>query len=338
MIPHSRPRFGPEFEQALLRTLASGHIVMGKEAEQLEVEVAAVLRRPAAAAVDSGTAALELAIRALAGQQRIQRIGIPAYTCSSVLHAILNAGCTPVLMDCGDDLCLLPDAPARAQGMDAMVLVHPFGMMEPLVAAEWPCPVIEDIAQSAGAVLNGQPIGSFGDVAVASFHATKPWGGAYGGMVLGDTALIETVRMMRDPDHGGELSAYAGHHQLSDLHAAVARCRLAQAGEELERRRQVFGKLATLFADSDDRILCKNRGNDFRFIIRVEQAAAVIQHLRGREIMAARPVQISLDSLVAGDCPGAQRAWDSMVSIPLLADMSEDEFQRIGEAIGSCAL
>lgn len=334
MIPHSRPRFGAAFEQALLRTLASGYVLMGSEVAKLESELGSYLGR-GAAAVDSGTAALELALRALAFDHPTGKVGIPAYSCTSVLHAVVNAGCQPVLMDCGDDLCLLPEtALACAQTLDVVVLVHPFGMVEPLAQADWPCPVIEDIAQSAGAVLEGRPVGSFGHAAIASFHATKPWGGAYGGMVLADEAMVRQVRMMRDPDHGGEMPDYAGHHQLSDLHAAMARCRFAQAQAEALLRRDVADLLSNFFEDvADAEVLCGRRGNDYRFLVRVEQAESLISHLRDQGVMAARPVQTPLCTVVAGDCPGAERAWRQVVSLPLLADMCPDEIAQMKRAV-----
>lgn len=335
-IPHSRPRFGPAFTKVARRVIDSGYLLMGSEAAHLEREISTFVGQPVAAAVDSGTAALELSLRALAAGRRVERVGIPAYVCSSVLHGVRNAGCTPVLMDCGDDLCLLPDAVAQAEAMDAVVVVHPFGLVEPLAAANWPCPMIEDIAQSAGAVLDGRPVGNFGDIAVTSFHATKPWGGAYGGMVLGTAELVERVKMMRDPDHGDEQTGYAGHHQLSDLHAALAACRFTQAEAEQELRSNSFDRLMALFTDdTTGRVLHERRGNDFRFLVRVEQAGELIQHLHEQGVMAARPVQAPLSALVGHNCPGAQEAWEQMVSIPLLADMSNAELKQIQRAINS---
>lgn len=336
IIPHSRPRFGPAFKQAMQRVLDSGYLLMGDEAQRLEQEVSSLLGHPAAAAVDSGTAALELALRALAAGHRPRVVGIPAYCCTSVLHAVLNAGCTPVPMDCDENLCLFPDAIAKAKNLDAVIVVHPFGMVEPLATASWPCPMIEDIAQSAGAQLNGRPVGTFGTITVASFHATKPWGGAYGGMVLANRGLVEQVRLMRDPDHGRESLHYAGHHQLSDLHAALALCRLAQTDEERKQRRRVFDRLYTLFEDKNIEVLQTTRGNDFRFLIRVDQAEPVIRSLRDSGIMAAKPVQVPLSRMVEADCPGVERAWNQIVSIPLLVDMSDEEFAQIEAAIKTC--
>ena len=238
MIPHSRPVFGKAYSDALIRIVESGHVAMGGEALLLEREVAQRIQKASAVAVDSGTSAISLVLKALIRKDGNNRVGIPAYCCSSVLYAVLAAGYEPVCMDCGEDLRLIPDqALTEAAALDVVILVHPFGMVEPMAAEAWPCPVIEDIAQAAGAELNGRPVGSFGDVTIASFYATKPWGGAYGGMVASnDHALCEVIKAMRDPDGAVQLQDYAGHHQLSDLHAGMANVRLESVDDEQSAR------------------------------------------------------------------------------------------------------
>ncbi|MDQ7011983.1 MAG: DegT/DnrJ/EryC1/StrS family aminotransferase, partial [Mariprofundaceae bacterium] len=104
MIPHSRPRFGSAFIEAVTKVLQSGHVVMGERAAALEAQVGGKLGVDYAVALDSGTSALMLAFRALGREKPLRRVGIPAYCCSSVYFAVRAAGCEPVWMDCGDDL------------------------------------------------------------------------------------------------------------------------------------------------------------------------------------------------------------------------------------------
>jgi len=338
MIPHSRPRFGQNYCDRLVQVAESGITAMGPEAERLEQRLAGMLGRSCAVAVDSGTSAIMLALRSLAAERPVRRVGIPAYTCSSVLYAVRAAGCEPVCMDCGDDLRLTAGAPARASDLDAVVLVHPFGMVEPLAATQWPCPVIEDIAQSAGAQLNGRPLGSFGDVAVASFYATKPWGGAYGGMLLSnDESLCDRVRSMCDPDGATALQSYAGHHQLSDLHAAMASVRLDMAEEESRSRRKLAEAMDEWFDGRAGPVAGFNNGNGYRYIVRTDgDAERWLKVMRGHGITAARPVAMPVSRLLGGEAPGAEKAWRECVSLPLLADASDAEMDRIREAVQAC--
>jgi len=324
-----------------LRILDSGHVAMGDEAQTLESEVAARLQQPFAAALDSGASALMLAVHALKGGRDKFMVGIPAYACSAVLHAVRAAGATPVCMDCADDLRLdRKRALAVADGLNAVVLVHPFGLVETLVTESWPCPVIEDIAQSAGGCLDGRPLGGFGDVVVASFYATKPWGGAMGGMVLSrDEGLNSEVLAMRNADSANVHPVYAGNHQLSDMHAAMARARLAIADKEREERMKFADEFDNWFEGKEARpVMRLPEGNHYRYIVRTKGcAASVIEALRARGVKACRPVQAPL-SMQLGDtgCKGAEQAWRDCVSLPLLADFSDAELDQMQQAVRTC--
>jgi len=339
MIPHSRPIFNEVFSQAVSQLVLSGFVAMGHESILLEQELASRLKHLDAVAVDSGTSALMLALRALARHQPIKRVGIPAYACASVLFAVRAVGCEPVYMDCGDDLRLDEEqAWTISSSLDAVIVVHPFGMVEPMVKAQWPCPVIEDIAQAAGAMLDGLPVGSFGDVCVASFYATKPWGGAYGGMLLGDTEICTAVRAMRDPDQADLTLAYAGHHQLSDVHATLVRCRLRQSDTEQLQRMQhmqwLDGLLQEHYVSS---VAGRSQGNAFRYIIRADgMAEEMINKLHDCGIGASRPVAMPLHRKTSQTCLGAERAWRDCVSLPLLAHMSDDERVIYQQGLKTC--
>ncbi|MDQ7012025.1 MAG: DegT/DnrJ/EryC1/StrS family aminotransferase, partial [Mariprofundaceae bacterium] len=185
--------------------------------------------------------------------------------------------------------------------------------------------------------LQGRPVGSFGDVAVVSFHATKPWGGAYGGMVLSrDAELCAAIADMREPDRQRTWPAYAGHHQLSDVHAALAMQRIGIADEESQWRKRLAAEMDAWFAEMDAKPVMRD-GNDYRYIVRTSgRAEEAIAALRECGVGAARPVA----SLAASDAqtvvPGAWRAWRDCVSLPLLPDCSDDEFSHIGQAVKAC--
>ena len=346
MIPHSRPQFGAEWLEGVARVLRSGHLAAGDEVRRLESEVAARLLQPHAAAVDSGTSALMLAIRALKEVKPSKGptfvVGVPAYTCAAVLHAVRAAGAAPLCMDCGDDLRLDRDkastkADQFAKQLDAVVLAHPFGGVEPAIADDWPCPVIEDFSQSAGARWQGRALGGYGDISIVSFYATKPWGGACGGMVLShDQQIMAQIRRMRRSDACEPGLHYVGNHQLSDMHAVLVRMRLQQADRERERRNSCAALFDDCFAAADHASL-STVGSDsyYRYILRCSAGAeAVIRHFRQRRICACRPVKQPISTLLGDDsCHGAERAWQTCVSIPLLSDFSAHETAQMCEAI-----
>lgn len=312
---------------------------MGAEVLALEQDVATLVDMPHAVAVDSGTSALMLAVRALRGTRTGFTVGIPAYVCHAVPHAVRAAGAVPHAMDCGPDLRLEPEkARKAARSLDAVVLVHPFGYVEPLVAEAWPCPVIEDIAQGAGGSLKGKPLGCFGDITVLSFYATKPWGGAAGGMVLSRSASVHAaVRAMRCVDDAGLEQPYAGNHQLSDIHAVMARIRLTQAEAERQHRRQAASALDDLLGETAVFPVRRSAGNNcYRYIVRVRgNAKDLIEKLRALGVHACRPVPARPDG---ASYPGAARAWDTCISLPLLSNFRSGELQYLRDALKKCLL
>lgn len=343
MIPHSRPLFGEPFKRAVADVLESGHTASGSQVEALEREVVARFSSDDAAAVDSGTSALMLALRAIRRQRRVRRVGIPAYACRALVHAVVDAGAEPVCMDCSENLRLDPEkAMQLAPQLDAVILVHPFGFIEPMVAVDWPCPVIEDVAQAVGGAYDGRMLGAYGDITVASFYANKPWGGAYGGMVLGRgeyAPICKQVRQMRCADEAPLSLLYAGNHQLSDVHAALVRTRIAVSSDEMARRRKLAA-LYDMWFDSLDAVPVAHDVSDnaYRYIVRIPgRAGEVIEALRDRGIGAARPVALTLSSLLGDEgCDGAETAWCDCISLPLYAGLGDDEAERIGKAVFAC--
>ncbi len=345
MIPHSRLVFNAQSLHAVQQVVLHGHTARGPLSEALETRVSQQIGKEYAAALDSGTSALMLALFALQKDVPLRRVGIPAYACRALFFAVRASGAEPVMMDCDVDLRLhAVQARALAASLDAVILVHPFGMIEPLVAEQWPCPVIEDIAQAAGGYLQagedlqGGELGGFGDVSIVSFYATKPWGGAYGGMLLsGCDALHQRVCRMRYADAADVSLPYAGNHQLSDVHAALALDRLDRAAAEMQARIQLAELYDEWLMPLDGEPIRRDAaGNHYRYIVRVEDADQVIAALRQQGVGAACPVDMPLSRLLDQHCPGAEVARRQCVSLPLLADMTDQEKETVHRALQTC--
>lgn len=168
------------------------------DGEEARRSVHAILaRRFSASAViltDSGTGALDLAIRAcLAGSAGA--VAMPAYACYDLATAADGAR-APVLLYDVDPETLAPDLPSLhrtlERGVRAVVLVHLYGIPvdpEPVRAAVRSAGalLIEDAAQGVGASLRGRPLGSLGDLAVFSFGRGKGATAGGGGALLACT-------------------------------------------------------------------------------------------------------------------------------------------------------
>src|SRR2546428_10841025 len=96
IIPHSRPTIGDDDAERVARVVRGGHLAQGPEGAGLERELARYLGVTAAAAVSSGSAALELALRTLdvgPGHEVI----IPTYACHALFHAVPRCRAAPRL-------------------------------------------------------------------------------------------------------------------------------------------------------------------------------------------------------------------------------------------------
>jgi len=267
-IPFARTDMGPDAVAAAARVLASGWVTTGPEVVDFEREFAAHLglRAGQAQAVSSCTAAIELALRALrlpAGA----KVLTPTITFCGAVHAIVNAGLAPVLVDC-DAVTLAPDAAttaaaaARAGGVDAMVVLHYAGYPAPVeqLAAAAGLPlgrVVEDAAHGLGTWVGDRPVGTISSATCFSFYATKNLPIGEGGMVTTtDPAIADFVRrarlhgMSRDawkrylPGNGWRYAVETEglKANMTDVQAAIGRVQLRRFDgwqarrEELARR------------------------------------------------------------------------------------------------------
>jgi dTDP-4-amino-4,6-dideoxygalactose transaminase len=213
--------------------LASGALTLGANTREFEDEFARAHGAEFAIAVTSGTAALEIILRALdvAGREVV----IPANTFAATAFAVLAAGGTPVFADIDPATAALDVDSVSAALTDrtaAMVLVHIGGFITPDVSKlralcdERGIALVEDAAHAHGCSLDGGYAGSFGIAGAFSFYPTKVLTTGEGGMIVtSDERLRDEALSYRDQGKASFLSnlhtrlGYAW--RMSELHAAV---------------------------------------------------------------------------------------------------------------------
>jgi perosamine synthetase len=240
------PELGQEEAAEIARVLASGMLVQGREVEAFERGVAERCQRAHAVAVSSGTAALELALRALGISSG--EVLVPDLTWPSPAHVVALVNATPVLVDVDEsEWNPRPEsfASARSDRTKAVIAIDQFGVParhREIEAALSGVPVIEDAACAIGSLLEGRPCGSFGIVSCLSFHPRKVITTGEGGMCLTDDAsLAAELRMLRN--HGqrapGQFAVPAANFRLTEMQAAMGRVQLGRLDSIVEVRRRL---------------------------------------------------------------------------------------------------
>jgi dTDP-4-amino-4,6-dideoxygalactose transaminase len=261
-LPFDRPDIGDEEIEAVTDVLRSGWLTTGPKTAEFERLFAEYVGVGHALALNSCTAAMQVALAAWGIGPGDEVITSPLTFCSTA-HAIVHLGATPVLADVSaDDYNLDPVCAAQKIGPRTQVLlpVHLAGLPCRLgdllkLAHAHGLKVLEDAAHAAGAEVNGQKVGSIGNATAFSFYATKNLTTAEGGMLTsGDGDLIERARTWHL--HGMSRDAWKRYTaegswrydvllpgfkaNMTDIQAALG---LAQLGK-LERNNARRGEIA----------------------------------------------------------------------------------------------
>jgi dTDP-4-amino-4,6-dideoxygalactose transaminase len=208
-LPFSPPLIGDEEINEVADTLREGWITTGPKVKRFEEEFAAFVGSRSALALNSGTAAMHVALAALGVGPGDAVITTPMSFCSSV-HVIEQVGAKPVLVDVQPDTLnidperveeVLKSAIRSPQSAIRAVLpVHLYGhpcdmkvIMD--IAGKYHLKVIEDAAHALPAKFDGHMIGTIGDLTAFSFYSTKNMTTAEGGMLTGKSELIEEARL-----------------------------------------------------------------------------------------------------------------------------------------------
>jgi perosamine synthetase len=354
-----------EIASAITDILTSGVLTLGPYTQAFEDAFGAAHQASHAVATSSGTAALEIALRALkvAGKDVI----VPANTFYATAAAVISAGARPVFADIDAATFALSRQTVAAvltPQTAAVVLVHVGGLITPEVDAiselcqDWGADLVEDAAHAHGASYQGRFAGSFGAAAAFSFYPTKVVTCGEGGMILTASGeLADEARIYRDQGKG---SFGANHHvrhgyawRMSEQNAATGLIHLGRMTESIARRRQVARSYDIGLADvAELRPLVEpadSVGNFYKYIAVLDDG---IDRKRFKEQVAARyDVRLSgevydlplhmqpiLGEYSLGQSlPVAEDMCSRHVCLPVHSDMRDDEVDEVLAAVSDVA-
>ncbi|MDX6270092.1 MAG: hypothetical protein QOD28_1315 [Acidobacteriota bacterium] len=200
-----------EVDEAIGRVVESAAFILGREVEAFEAAFAEYLGARFCVGVNSGTAAVQLAVTAC-GVTAGNEVLVPANTFFATAEAVSTAGATPVFVD-ADPVSYTIDPTkieaAITERTRAIIPVHLYGQaadLDPIfeIAARHNLSVIEDAAQAHGSLYKGRRVGALGRANCFSFYPGKNLGayGEGGAVVTNDAEVARRVRLLRD--HGSE--------------------------------------------------------------------------------------------------------------------------------------
>jgi perosamine synthetase len=333
-----------------------GYLTMGQYGEQFEQASRDYYRAPYAIAVSSGTAALEIILKALevAGGKVI----VPTNTFGATVISILAAGATPVFADSASDLTLCPESVASKMSEDvkAVVTVHIGGLISPqttalqAACAAWGVPLVEDAAHAAGSTLDGKHAGQFGVASAFSFFTTKLMTTGEGGMIVTrDASIDKQARLLRDhaKAEGNRMVAHGYNWRLPELQALMGIRQLQRLDEFIEKRNAVAAIYDELLGDlSQIRIIqppAREVHNRYKYIIVLESIApedvkdALAEQygipLGGFVYEEPCHKQPAFAQFDGSGCERAEQLCASHICLPIYQEMSAAEARYVGEAV-----
>ncbi|QQZ39502.1 DegT/DnrJ/EryC1/StrS family aminotransferase [Pseudomonas sp. SK3(2021)] len=333
--------------------LLGGDFVLGEEVTQFETWMSERCNGAHAIALNSGTDALFLALRAL-GIGPGDEVITCANTFVATVGAIVSAGARPVLADVGDDELISVDTlePLLSARTKAVIPVYLRGRPVNIDAILDLCrsrgvAVIEDCAQAIGTTIDGCQVGTRGDASAFSMHPLKTLGGLGDGGVLVTTNLkiAEYARSVRN--HGlenrNESVQFGINSRLDSLQAAALNIKTRYLDQWLKRRTEI--------AAFYDRTLCDTAtgvdlgggkpGNAYyHYVVKSTDRDRLQRYLAEQEIQTAihYPIPIHrqrawLSSQPQIVLPNTERLSREMLTLPCHHHLSDSDVERVVLAI-----
>jgi UDP-2-acetamido-2-deoxy-ribo-hexuluronate aminotransferase len=358
-----------EIRRHVTEVLDNGKFSHGAKVGELEERLADWTGARHVVAVNSGTDALILLLRA-AGLRPGEEVIVPAYSFIATASAVVLAGGVPVFADIEED-----GHGADPRSVESAVTprtrmimpVHLFDRMADMrglrdVAERHGLTIVEDSAEAIGMRMDGVHAGLLGAGGVLSFFPAKTLGGiGDGGAVLtGDAFIAEKVRMLRHHGRGGRtLGDFPGisnatmlpgrNSKMDDVQAAVLLAKLTTLDSGIARRAELAGRYDARLREVPGvwsvpgarPVLPGSNRVVYVHLLRVDDRDALAAHLAARGIGTEiyYPVPLHLQPCFGhlghrpGDFPRAEAACAAAIALPLYPDLSEAHVDRVCDEI-----
>jgi len=367
-LPYGRQEIGDADIKAVVEALVSGWLTTGPRVSEFEQAFAAHVGAREGVAVNSGTAALHCAMRAL-GVGPGDEVIVPAITFAASANAALYEGAKPVFADVEPQTLLIDsDSVARALTPRTRAIVAVDYAGQPadydalrVLAAPRGIKIVADACHAPGATYRGRAAGTLADISCFSFHPVKHLTTCEGGMtVTDDAAMAAHMRRFRNhgigSDHRSREAAGAHaydmvelgfNYRLPDVQCALGLAQLKRLSGWVAARRRIARLYDAALASLAEAVPLKThacREHAYHlYVVRLMDGIdrdKVFARLRADGIGAnVHYAPVYLHSHYArlgykpGLCPKAEAAARQILTLPMFPAMSEADVSRVVGAL-----
>lgn len=349
-----------EVDDAIASVIKNSSYIGGPVVKDFENAFARYLGMEHVIACANGTDSIEILLQAM-GIGKGDEVIVPAASWISTSEAVSTAGATPVFVDVEDDYFTINVSLIEAAitpRTKAIIPVHLYGHPADMpaiisIAKKHNLKVIEDCAQAHGAAIDGKMAGCFGDAASFSFYPGKNLGayGDAGCMATNDIALAEKLRMIANHGQQGKHNHImeGRNSRLDGLQAAILKAKLPYLEQWTEARISHAGLYGKLISNENTYlpVAKKNYRHVYHlYVIRSRQRDEVKKYLEEKNIETAIHYPAALPFLYCyadknfkpEDFPVAFNWQQNILSIPMFAELSEEQIRYVSAAINQYTL
>jgi len=370
-LPYGRQEISDADIKAVVEALCSDWLTTGPRVGQFERAFAKFCGAAEGVAVNSGTAALHAAMRAIVVAKGDEVI-VPAMTFAASSNAVLYEGGTPVFADVEPDTLLVdPDSVARliSPRTKAIVAVDYAGQPADydalrVLAKSRDIAIVADSCHAPGATYKGRMAGTLADISCFSFHPVKHLTTCEGGMTLTDDP-DRAAHMRRFRNHGidsdhrkrdsegtfaYDMAELGYNYRLPDVQCALGMAQLQRLPQWVAKRRTVAAWYADALADIEHvrplRVHADRTNAYHLYVVRLDLSklaidrARAFRHLRENGIGAnVHYAPVYLHSYYRslgyepGLCPAAERAYREILTLPMFPAMSQGDVARVANVL-----
>ncbi len=367
-IPYGRQTIEEDDIQAVVEALQADFLTTGPKIAEFEQKFAEFVGAKYAVAVSNGTAALHIACLAAGIKEGDEVITTPITFVASA-NCVLYCGAKPVFADIDPLTYNIDPEDIRRKVTNktkAIIAVHFTGQpcqMDEIreIADEYNLIIIEDAAHALGGEYKGKQIGSISEMTTFSFHPVKHITTCEGGMVTtNDKSLYERLNLLRS--HGitrdsaflikndgpwyYEQQELGFNYRITDVQCALGLSQLKKLDNFIQRRKEIAQKYNKAFEGLEGIIVprqaeqCKNSWHLYVIQVTKKSRKSVVEGLHAKGIgVNVHYIPVYRQPFYQNNgyadiwCINSERLYDSMISIPIYAGLSDEEQEYVIDQI-----